>query len=120
MRYRQLVPFASAARTASPTEVEVAVLDTAEVIEVFITATAIAATPSVVFNVQFPDAAGNWVTALASAAVTAVSTTRLLLGKGVVAAANTGLPAVLPDRVRIQPVHGDADSITYSVAIRAR
>ena len=81
-----------------------------------IDATAIAATPSVVFTIQGKDAiSGKYYTILTSAAVTAVSTTILRVFPGATAAANTVANDILPRVWRIDATHGDADSITYSV-----
>jgi hypothetical protein len=59
---------------------------------------------------------GKAVNLLTSAAITAVSTTTLNIGPGLTAAANLVANAFLGDSVRVTLTHGDADSITYSVA----
>lgn len=108
--------FASAARTATPTAV---VLNTNRVkgLTIVIDVTAIAATPSVVFNINAVDSlSGKFPLLLASAAVTATGTTIMHVGQGVVAAANVAAGVVIPENVQIAPVHGDADSITYTVS----
>lgn len=106
--------FASAARTATPTAVE---FDTegAAGLHIVISATAASATPSVVFTVEGKSASGIYYTLLASAAVTGVSTTVLRIGPAVTASANAAANDYIPETVRISPVHGDADSITYTV-----
>jgi hypothetical protein len=77
---------------------------------------AIAATPSVVFTIQGWDAAANeWFDILASAAVTATGTTMLRVDPRMAAAANLTAQSGLFPVMRLAPVHGDADSITYSV-----
>ncbi|HSE46749.1 MAG TPA: hypothetical protein VLA89_15615 [Gemmatimonadales bacterium] len=112
--------FASAARTATPTAAVIQIPAEAMYVDIEIEATAINLTPSVVFNVEYQASSGAWVVALASAAVTAVSTVLLRLGPDVATTANLSAPLVLPSNLRIRPVHGDADSITYSVVAKAR
>lgn len=112
----QRVVYASAARTADPTPVDIAV-GRAKALRLVIDATAITATPSVVFNVIVVDSlSGKEITLLASAAVTAVSTVVLNIGVGLPVTANLSANAPLGTTIRIKPVHADADSITYSVA----
>jgi hypothetical protein len=116
--FEQAQVFASAARTANPTAAVVPVYPDAEAVELVITVTAIAATPSVVFNIDFPDADGTFATSamvLASAAVVGTGTTRLRIGLNVATTANLSIAAALPSHIRVRPVHGDADSITYAV-----
>lgn len=108
--------YASAARTATPTAV---VLNTsrAKGLRLVIDATAIAATPSVVVTIDAVDSlSGKFVNLLTSAAITAVSVTTLTIALGVTVAANLSASTPLGDSVRITLTHGDADSITYSVA----
>lgn len=119
MAFESRVVFPSAARTASPTPEIFYVPDDAENLEVLIDASAIAATPSVVFNIDL-DIDGTWTSFLASAAVVAVSTARMRIGPLMPTTANVSAPTVLPRAVRIRPIHGDADSITYSVTVWAR
>lgn len=114
--FDQGVAFASAARTATPTSVVVPIQPDATAIELVITCSAVTDTPSVVFNIDFPDGGGDWVSVLASAAVTAAGTSRMRIGLSVASTANVSIPAALPSAVRVRPVHADADSITYSVA----
>lgn len=83
---------------------------------IVIDVTAIAATPSVVCTVQGKDAqSSQYYTILTSAAITGVSTTVLRVGPGLTAAANTVANDFLPRTFRVNCVHGDADSITYSI-----
>ncbi len=107
--------YGSEARTASPTPSQlINKFNTG--VQVIIEVTAIAATPSVVFNIQGKNqVTGNWYTLLASAAVTGVGTTVLRLERGSTDAANAVEGGQLPRVWRVQAVHGDADSITYSV-----
>lgn len=106
--------FASAARTATPTAARFS--SSAQSLEIVIDVTAVTATPSVVFNIEREDAAsGKWILALASAAIVGVGTTRLLISPHLTAAANSIAKDFGSGNFRVSPVHGDADSITYSV-----
>jgi hypothetical protein len=107
--------FASAARTASPTA---ATFDKgrAERLMVVINVTALAATPSVVPRIDyFDEASGTWTTLLTGAALTTVSKVILRVGPGMPVTANVSANDGLPERLRVDMSHADADSITYSV-----
>lgn len=109
--------FASAARTATPTPFDGSASAGVRGLHLVIDATAVTATPSVVFTVQGADpVSGKFYTILASAAITATGTTVLRVYPGLTAAANTVASDVLPPRWRVIATHADADSITYSVA----
>jgi hypothetical protein len=108
--------YASAARTATPDTIELELPRGSQYAHVVIDATAVTATPSVVFTVSGVDrVSGKVYTLLASAAVTATGTTVLRIGPGLTAAANLVANDVLPPVIRFTATHGDADSITYSV-----
>lgn len=78
--------------------------------------TAATATPSVVFTIQGVEPiSGNVYTILASAAITGTGTTVLRVHPSLTAAANTIAKDILPMAINIAAVHGDADSITYSI-----
>ena len=111
----EVVVFPSEARIATPTPKEFQNYN--EIGGIFIIdATAVTATPSVVFNLEGKDpASGKWYLILASAAVTVISTVVLRVYPGLTAAANLSVSDVLPKTIRIRPVHADADSITYTV-----
>lgn len=86
-------------------------------LHLIIDATASADTPSVVFTIQGHSPLGNdYYTILASAAITGAGTTVLRVYPGLTAANNTVANDVLPHLWRVNAVHADADSITYSVA----
>lgn len=113
----QVTGFASAARTATPTAKTIAT-HRAEAIFVVIDVTAITATPSVVFTVSGKDTtSGKTWALLVSAAIVATGTTVLQIGAGLPATANVSANVPIPDSIVISPVHGDADSITYSVGV---
>lgn len=108
--------FASAARTATPTAVEIDVSDVTY-LALVVDVTTVTLTPSVVFDIDFVDAlSGKFITVLASAAQTAAGTVHMQVGPGIVAVANLAAQMILGDKVRITATHGDVDSITYSVS----
>jgi hypothetical protein len=112
----QLVLLASAARTATVASSDVGNRGHRGV-HVVIDVTAATADPSVVFTLQGYSPAGNdYYTILASAAITGTGTTVLRVYPGLTAANNTIANDVMPAVWRVNAVHADADSITYSVA----
>lgn len=107
---------ASAARTAT-----VATADQSNTehrgVHVIIDVTAASATPSVVATIQGKDElSGQYYTILASAAITGTETRVLRVFPGATAATNLVANDVLPSTWRVNLVHADTDSITYSVA----
>ncbi len=113
------VAFKSEARTATP-----AVYSQADGNQgrngghFILTVTAIGAAPSVVFNFEaLDDISGLWYPLLISAAVVATTAvpTVFRIFPGVTPVANLAVSDFLPPTWRIRPVHGNADSITYSV-----
>jgi hypothetical protein len=111
---------ATAARTATPTPVTIAIPDGAEALEVVVNTSAAGVSPSTTFNIDFPDGDGGWASVLVSAAVTATGVTRLRVGAEMVNVANVAQQGVLPSLVRVRPVHGNATSHTYSVSFWLR
>lgn len=111
--------YASAARTATPTAVTVPT-GRFKSLHLVIDVTAITSTPSVVCTVDGLDpVSGKYYNLLTSAALTesGVPYTRVLkIGPGLPVTANLSANDVLPSTVRVTMTHGDADSITYSVA----
>lgn len=114
--------FPSVARTASPTPASFNdVSHTRLGGHIVIDATAIGAAPSVVFNIEAQDPLSQkWYALLTSAAITAIGTTRLTIYPGAPATANVSVSDFIPPIWRVRPVHGNADSITYSVAANLR
>lgn len=111
----QRIVFASAARTETEAST---VFPNARHrgLHLVIDATAVTDTPSVVFTVQgYSPLGDDYYTILASAAVTGTGTTVLRVFPGATAAANTVANDQLPAMWRVNAVHADADSITYSV-----
>ncbi len=109
--------FPSVARTATPAAVE---FDDGTAPRnggyILINVSAIGAAPSVVFNIEgLAPVAGFWYPILTSVAITATGATLLRIFPGATPGANTAVSDWLPPRWRVRPVHGNADSITYSV-----
>lgn len=112
----QVSVLASAARTATPTKV-LQSNPGARGLHLVIDVTAVGVTPSVVFTIQGYSALGDdYYTILASAAITATGQTVLRVYPGLTAAANTVANDVLPASWAVDAVHGNATTITYSVA----
>lgn len=91
-----------------------------EVLEVFCNLTAFTTAASLTMSVEFYDENSTaWVSVLAATALTATGTKRLLIGPGLVTAANAVLAAMVWPRFRVVMTHGNANSHTYSVSARA-
>ena len=113
---RSVTLLASAARTASVATDDQSNSQHRGVV-VIINATAATSTPSVVATIQGKDElSGQYYTILASAAITGTGTTVLRVYPGLTAATNTVANDVLPSTWRVNLVHADTDSITYTVA----
>lgn len=113
---QQITVYASAARTATPTAVEIGTSGVRG-LHLVIDVTAITATPSVVPTIDGYDALSTkWFNLLTGVAITATGTTVLKIYPGVTAVANAAAADVLPGKIRIVLTHGDADSATYTVA----
>lgn len=111
----QQIVFASAARTETAAS---AVFANARHrgLHLVIDVTAIADSPSVVFTVQGHSPLGDdYYTILASAAIVGTGTTVLRVFPGAANTANTIANDQLPALWRVNAVHADGDSITYSV-----
>ena len=105
----------SKARTADPTVVDQSNAG-CRGLHLIIDVTAVDATPSVVFTIKGKDpVSGKVWTILASAAIVATGTTVLKVYPGLTAAANAAANDILPPTWQVTAVHGDADSITYTV-----
>lgn len=113
---REITVFSSAARTASENSADLS-NPYARGAVIVIDVTAVTATPSVVFTVKGKSALGSdYYTILASAAITGTGQTVLRIYPGLTASANAVASDVLPRTWRVEAVHADADSITYSVS----
>ena len=135
MKSKSVILLASAARTATPTAIE---LDTGQFTEpgssrsftkinanelinlhITIDVTAVALTPSVQVAIEaFDDASGKYYSLLAAiAAITGVGTTTLKIGENIASAAGLAAQDFIPKKVRISFTHADTDSITYSAGL---
>lgn len=115
--YFEVLP--SAARTTSPDTQEFrvdrrGVAPTALILTIDVTA--ITSTPSITVTINRVDPVSGKVTALlASAALTAAGTTVLKIGPHIAASANAVAQDYMPPVFRVDVVHANGNSITYSV-----
>lgn len=110
------VIYASAARTATPTAVEVAVRR-AKSLVVVLDATVHAVSAALTITIDRKDStSGKYINILTSASITAVSTNTIRVALGAPVTANVSASEPLPDVVRIGVTHGNANSVTYSVS----
>lgn len=108
--------YASEARTATPTAPQI-VTEHADMLVVVIDVTAVDLTPSVVPTIDGLDpVSGQWFNLLTGAAITAIGTTVLRVGRGATAVSNEAANDAIPFVTRVVMTHADADSITYSVS----
>jgi hypothetical protein len=112
----QVVSYESTSRTATPTAVTHVNSGNFNAVQIFVSCTVDGAAASIVFNFDTWNSKTNtWVEVLESAAVADVGETVYQIG-GVGAAVTNVATVVHPGRkIRIRPVHADADAITYSV-----
>jgi hypothetical protein len=106
---------ASAARTTDPT-----IADQTNAgyrgVHLIINVTAITATPSVVPTIKGKDpVSGSYYSLLVGTAITATGMTVLKVAPGITPVANGAAADYLPATWTVTMVHGDSDSITYSV-----
>jgi hypothetical protein len=109
----------SAARTASP-NTEQFIIDrrgfSPQGLILTIDATAVTATPQLTVTINRVDPVSGKVAALLTSAVIATAVTTVLrIGPGLTPAANLVVNDLVPPVFRIDCVHADSDSITYSV-----
>lgn len=114
---------ASAARTISTSSADIETLGFRG-IGIWINCSVASGTGGLTTYVQTQDpVSGIWTLSyVASAPITTVRTTSILLGPGVSIGSNIGLPTgqsdrgiMLPSKIRLYVVHADATSYTYSV-----
>jgi hypothetical protein len=112
--------YASAARTATPAPVTVNAGRYRE-LTLVIDVTAVTAAPSTVVNIERVDSAsGKFLPVLSSAALVAAGTVTLTVAIGAAVTANASANASLPQTFRINSVHSNANSMTYSVSAHLR
>lgn len=108
---------ASAARTATVSSSDITNYG-AKGVRVFINATALAATPSVVPTIEVKDpVSGVYTAVLTGAAITTAAPTHVVLTvyPGATVATNVTASNVIGKTWRVTMTAGDADSLTYSV-----
>lgn len=107
--------YLSAARTATPTAVELT-SERARGMHLVIDVTAITSSPSVVPTIDAYDPlSGKWYNLLTGNAITATGTTVLKIYPGSGTIVNAAASDIIPDAFRVTMTHGNADSITYTV-----
>lgn len=109
----------SAARTTDPDTQEFELLGRGyeyNGLDLIIDATAVTSTPALTVTVAGVDrVSGKLFTILASTAIATAVTTVLKIGPGLTPAANLAANDRLPPIFRVTCVHGNANSITYSI-----
>jgi hypothetical protein len=112
---RVATAYESRARTATPTSYSLYSRG-ARGLTVYISATAITSTPSVVVTIDgYDPVSATWFNLLTSAAIATVSTKKMVVFPGIAEVANLSVSTIIPDTVRVVMTHGNANSITYSV-----
>jgi hypothetical protein len=103
VKNREIVLYASAARTATPVAPEILTITNDDwcYATFFINTTAAGTSPTTVFTVQGVNHLGETWDILASAAVTGVAKTVLSVGPGMVVTANVSANTSLPVRFRL-------------------
>lgn len=116
-RDSQTTLYASAARTATPTAADL-YPNGARGLHLVIDVSAVpGAAPSVVPTIDFLDTvSGKWCNLLTGVAITAVGTTVLKIYPGIAGVANVAASDVVHGHVRVVMTHGNANSVTYTVA----
>jgi hypothetical protein len=107
--------YASVARTATPTAVNVATQGRS-CLHLIIDVTATTSTPSVVPTIDALDnLSGKYYNLLTGVAITATGTTVLKIGRGIGQLTNIAAADMLPGTFRVTMTHADANSMTYTV-----
>lgn len=107
--------FSSAARTATPTAVEIQNTGNFNTVQFLLSCTADPAAASVTPSIEtYDDKAGVWFTLLTGAAFASVSEVVLEVGSAA-NVANVSTVFHPGKRLRVNMTHADSDSITYSV-----
>lgn len=107
--------YESRARTATPTSYPLYSRG-AKGLTIYVNATAVTSTPSVVVTIDgYDPVSATWFNLLTSTAIATVSAQKLVIYPSVAASANVAVSTVIPDTIRVVMTHGNANSITYSV-----
>ena len=108
--------YASAARTATPTAVEVNTRRFRSMV-VVLDATVHAVSAALTITLARKDnASGKYIDILTSASITTVSTNTIRIGLGLPVTANVSANEPLPNVVRVTVTHGNANAVTYTVS----
>ena len=108
--------YASAARTATPTAVEVNTRR-AKSLVVVLDATVHAVSAALTITIDRKDStSGKYINILTSASITTVSTNTIRVALGAPVTANVSANEPLPNTVRIGVTHGNANAVTYTVS----
>jgi hypothetical protein len=92
------------------------------IVEASLYASALAATPSITLSLQvWDEGSQTWDTVITSAAIATASPTRVAVqvNPHTPAVTNFSTQRVVTPKMRVSVAHSDADSITYSVSVRA-
>lgn len=111
---KQFTVLASAARTAAVNSADFTNTGYSG-LRLWIKSTAETATAEVTFTIQGKNPQGDYYTLLASAVVSTITTTTLLIHPSIAASANAVANNKLPSVWRVAVTVADADSFTYSV-----
>lgn len=112
---RIALAYETRARTATPTSYSLYSRG-ARGLTVYVSATAVTSTPSVVVTIDgYDPVSQTWFNLLTSAAIATISTTKMVVYPGVLAVTNLAVSTVVPDTIRVVMTHGNTNSITYSV-----
>jgi hypothetical protein len=110
------VIYSSAARTATPTAIEVNTRRFKTMV-VVLDATVHAVSAALTVALARKDnASGKYIDILTSASITTVSTNTIRIGLALPATANVSANEPLPNVVRVTVTHGNANSVTYTVS----
>lgn len=115
----QAVPFASAARALAQTYTsDTFITPYGKTLTLVVNVTTGAATPAVTPRLVGLTAGGIAYTVLSGAQITSTSAAVVMMrvGAGVAEVANLGTAVPLPGAWYVEVVHGDTDSLTYSVS----
>lgn len=114
------VILASAARTATPTIDTFRTRPGARDLLVIVDVTAVTSTPSTVFTILgYDPVSGKTWTVLASAAIATVQTLVLRVSPELTGSANLIAKDIVPAYFTITAVHGNANSMTYTIGYSA-
>lgn len=114
---QEITALASAARTASLNSSEFTLYGATGVIFV-VDVTAVSLTPSVSITLQCYDSlSGKWFNIITATAITTTGTYKIMAFPNATAAAGSVASTVVARQCRLNCIHSDTDSITYSIGV---